>query len=478
MDKKSYVLSKKYTDETAREFGGLKGASCQIESAVHEDGKTTITFLWRNSSNEERRNQIEVLDGQDGTSPSLSVEAITGGHRLTFTMAETMEIFDVMDGTQGEPGLPGEDGQGVPIGGVAGQVLAKKSGTDYDTEWVDQGGGGGGTSNYNSLSNKPQIEGVELSGNKTAVDLGLVTASMLPVVPINISAFNNDVGYLVNDDIVGKQDKILASNLPIGGIVQTTVEGALEALSNKVNSYGTAVNKDSTTYVSPGNHQLPDADAVYKAISASTYGAFHPSGSKTCAELTSDLLVQANVGNVYKITDNGTTTEDWVGGAGQSIHANDMAVVVFGNQPNSFLFNLESGIHIDLSAYQTKILASILTIGGHQKTNVEDALGALNDVKADASAYIAKSDTVGLMKNDGTVDETQYVSDVSDKQNIILSSALPIGGASCTSVESALVATSDVLGRTATTFIGTQSAWDTKSSAEKAGYEVVMITDD
>ena len=38
------------------------------------------------------------------------------------------------------------------------------------------GGGGGGTSNYNDLSNKPQIGGVTLSGNKTASDLGLVAA--------------------------------------------------------------------------------------------------------------------------------------------------------------------------------------------------------------------------------------------------------------------------------------------------------------
>lgn len=35
------------------------------------------------------------------------------------------------------------------------------------------GGGGGGTSDYPKLSNKPQINGVELLGNKTSDDLGL-----------------------------------------------------------------------------------------------------------------------------------------------------------------------------------------------------------------------------------------------------------------------------------------------------------------
>lgn len=44
------------------------------------------------------------------------------------------------------------------------------------------GGGGGetGTSNYNDLSNKPSINGVTLSGNKTSEDLG-ISAKMTQV---------------------------------------------------------------------------------------------------------------------------------------------------------------------------------------------------------------------------------------------------------------------------------------------------------
>lgn len=41
-------------------------------------------------------------------------------------------------------GIPGPAGEGVPAGGDTGQVLAKASGDDYDTEWVEQSGGGGG----------------------------------------------------------------------------------------------------------------------------------------------------------------------------------------------------------------------------------------------------------------------------------------------------------------------------------------------
>jgi hypothetical protein len=43
-----------------------------------------------------------------------------------------------------------------------------------------EGGSGGGTSDYPDLTNKPQINGVELSGNKTASDLGLAKSTDIP----------------------------------------------------------------------------------------------------------------------------------------------------------------------------------------------------------------------------------------------------------------------------------------------------------
>jgi hypothetical protein len=41
-------------------------------------------------------------------------------------------------GGTGPPGPQGPPGVGVPAGGTTGQVLAKTSATDYDTEWIDQ----------------------------------------------------------------------------------------------------------------------------------------------------------------------------------------------------------------------------------------------------------------------------------------------------------------------------------------------------
>lgn len=65
-----------------------------------------------------------------------------------------------------------------PTGGTTGQVLAKKSDADFDTEWVDQGAGG--VSDYDDLENRPQIGGVTLTGDKSLHDLGIAAESAIP----------------------------------------------------------------------------------------------------------------------------------------------------------------------------------------------------------------------------------------------------------------------------------------------------------
>lgn len=52
-------------------------------------------------------------------------------------------------GATGAKGDKGDTGVGVAPGGTIGQVLAKNSNIDYDTEWVDQSGGGGAVDSVN-----------------------------------------------------------------------------------------------------------------------------------------------------------------------------------------------------------------------------------------------------------------------------------------------------------------------------------------
>ena len=69
--------------------------------------------------------------GQDGFSPIIEVTPTEDGYILNIT------------DKNGQKSITIKNGIGVPAGGSTGQVLAKASNTDYDTEWVDQTGGGG-----------------------------------------------------------------------------------------------------------------------------------------------------------------------------------------------------------------------------------------------------------------------------------------------------------------------------------------------
>ena len=158
---------------------------------------------------------------------------------------------------------------------------------------------------------------------------------------------------------------------------------------------------------------------VNAAISSAIGAVYKPSGSKTCAELVSSLLIAANKGNVYNITDSGVTTEYFVDGAGKTINAGDNVSIVEVST-DVFKFDLLSGF-IDLTGYQTKNLASAI----EGQTTVEGALAALSANKANLSEvytktqinddFVKKSATAGLLKNDGSVDTNTYVPAVTGK---------------------------------------------------------------
>ena len=129
--------------------------------------------------------------------------------------------------------------------------------------------GGGGTSNYENLKNKPKINNIELNGNKTLNDLGIIIPDVsnfitkevdnldnytkssdlsnvatsgnyndLENTPENISTFNNDVGYLTeHQDLSGKLDtnKVKNANSTTAGDVYdvryiNTMLGDIESL--------------------------------------------------------------------------------------------------------------------------------------------------------------------------------------------------------------------------------------------------------
>ncbi len=64
--------------------------------------------------------------------------------------AQAWRNIGSLQGPPGAAGPAGKDGEGVPTGGAAGQVLAKKTASDYDTHWVDPPEGGSAITSPNN----------------------------------------------------------------------------------------------------------------------------------------------------------------------------------------------------------------------------------------------------------------------------------------------------------------------------------------
>lgn len=132
-------------------------------------------------------------------------------------------------GATGATGPQGPAGPGVPAGGTAGQVLTKKSGTDYDTEWNDP-------SSKNivkrsviinlsgTLASRDTIyKDATIRGNGTPCIVGWSFSEDIPVSIVSIGASNEDGNY-VFVKIANPSSSSINLNGAFGIGIQLTVE--------------------------------------------------------------------------------------------------------------------------------------------------------------------------------------------------------------------------------------------------------------
>ena len=90
----------------------------------------------------------------------------------TYISGMTVTTLTALDSVARSLGITG-----ATVGKYAKVKTVDENGKPTSWETGSGGGGGGGTSDYTDLSNKPSINSVTLTGNKTASDLGLGTYS-------------------------------------------------------------------------------------------------------------------------------------------------------------------------------------------------------------------------------------------------------------------------------------------------------------
>lgn len=136
---------------------------------------------------------VSDLTGVSGGTPAAGDIIFYGSAYYPITsvtghsVIDRKAIADTRTSIRGATGSQGSAGQGVPAGGTTGQVLKKASGTDYDTEWADESGGGSTIEPYTSTpaalgtasagSSDKYARGDHVHKKPTAAELGVVSTT-------------------------------------------------------------------------------------------------------------------------------------------------------------------------------------------------------------------------------------------------------------------------------------------------------------
>ena len=385
------AAARKYTDDSMAGAGAVAGVPCQVQSIEAITGGNKVTFKWEDNNGDTHTGSMSVMDGEKGDRGEKGLKGDTG--------IQGPQGPQGIQGPQGLQGAKGDTGETGPQGlqGIQG-IQGPKGDEGYPFLIYKQ---------YDDISEYdpddfPEI-GVMFMVMQADEDPDTQQSIGYPVYRYTGEGTPSYslVCHLASQGIKGdKGDKgdqgeqgIQGLQGPQGEQGPQGVQGPIgpqgepgigmpdggttgQVLVKASNSDYDFEYKDTTDNVRPNSHALVESTAVYSAINNALSSIYTPRGELSCAELTSALLIAENVGNVYEMSDSGTTSALFINGEGHTINANDNVGIIQAG-PSTYLFNL-MGNAFDLTDYQKKDLTTPLTIGGTSQTTVEGALGGLN----------------------------------------------------------------------------------------------------
>lgn len=371
-----------------------------------------------------------TIDGETETTVEGAIEALntyTGTKQDELTAGTGINIANNTISVDADATPTEGSNKPVTSNGVYEGLQTKQDGLTFDNTPIE------GSSNpvksggvYTALESK---QNVLTAGENVRIENNTISATDTTYEP----ATQATAGLMSASDKT-KLDGIEAgAEVNVQADYAQTNTAADDYIKNKP-ELGTAAAKNATNAVTAGSTDLVESGAVKTAIDAAVSSAYKPAGPKTCAELVPALLVEANNGNVYNITDDGVTTEDFIEESGKPIRIGDNVGIC--KVGNVYKFDLLSGF-IDTSGLQTKTITG--TVEG--QTTVEGALGALSTNKqpknlstpitVDGTQQTTVEGTLSAINNLAATNKT-------NKQDKTLSSAIE----SQTTVEGALGALS------------------------------------
>lgn len=257
---------------------GFYDDSLYLNTSTMELWKCVGTNLWQSQG---------VLKGDPGAAgvgiSSIDLTSSVGlvdTYTITYTDGDTttFTVTNGQDGTDGADGnkwyrgtaISGKDpnptvfsGSGITLANPNDFYLNPTEGAVYHCvtggnastatwsyDFTMTGGGGGGTSNYNDLTNKPQIAGTTLSGNKSLADLGIQGA---------LTAGNGiDItGSTISADMGTTGTTVAAGNHTHSASIATS-SGTADVDMAANTKYALTMGGDSVIFKTPPNPSVPD----------------------------------------------------------------------------------------------------------------------------------------------------------------------------------------------------------------------------
>ena len=281
-----------------------------------DDGVTTYNFYVTNGSNGNKWYRGTNISGKSVNPTVYSASGITSANPNDFYLNPT-----------------------------EGAIYYCVTGGDANTatwsyDFTMSGGGGGGTSDYNDLTNKPSIASVTLSGNKTLADLGIAASADLATV-----ATTGDY-----DDLLDKPS--LATVATSGAYSDLTGRPSLATVAT-TGSYNDLLNTPTlATVATTGSYNDLSNKPTIPSVSIASEGT--ASSSATTAQKLNISGTKTNIaGSVYMEYTASASTFTFTNAAITTTSAIDVYTNTWGDNPTSITVSSGS-CSVGFSASQSR----------------------------------------------------------------------------------------------------------------------------
>lgn len=144
------------TNKDFRVKSGVIAEGSLSASSIVKTGGNSYEYLMADGSVKSGQATVSATAPSSPVNGDLWFSSNDGSAYVYYVDANSSQWIELgLDSVIGPAGATGATGQGVPVGGTAGQVLSKIDGTNYNTQWVAQSGGGSASdSDQNIIANQ------------------------------------------------------------------------------------------------------------------------------------------------------------------------------------------------------------------------------------------------------------------------------------------------------------------------------------